>query len=1159
MTTIDTPLQSAKKCSFTIAIIDSDASLCIDLEKRLHCEGCTVLHAFSPEEIPSVLIRKPDFLLIDPASLVGESFDLQSHLSDPYSAGVVVLTSNPDPLMRDDLFGRGVLELLSKNDSPDYTVRSLKRLFGTIAANGAFHVTIISRSDALIESLRRLIAHRRYSLCVVADLCGLSEKWDHSEHKLPDLLLLHTDQENIDASLLMIEEIRHTRMSELPIIVLSDAIGANPTAKLFREGVNEVIELPYSPEKLFLQITSHLDNRIDRKILNYEKNLSLQIKTMIDSKSIVSKTDSRGIITYVNERFAQMSGYSAEELIGKPHNIIRHPDNSPLLFKEMWETIRSKKIFRGIIRNRRKDGANYYVDSMITPIIDDNDKIVEYISIRHDITELIEKQHELENQRRQVQNVLDAQTSLICMVDHARGVVQSNRGFMEFLGVSSLEPEICGFHDPCELFLDVEGGWHLQNHERGVWLERLYEMRGKFVKVAMKDLFGNPCIFAIHVEKIPDQHFSGGVCHLVSLEDVSELSRALREAQLASEAESRFLATMSHEIRTPLNGILGFAELLRESALNDEQKKYLQAIEYSGDTLRQIINDILEVMKLQREDLELNAEPIHLIRELEAILYPFYAQAARKGVELLCFIDPQLPVTVYADILRLKQVLINLISNAIKFTSAGKKVRVRAKLIGTGEGSVRIGFSVADEGIGVKPEHKEAIFKPFVQADNSIAREFGGTGLGLNIVVRVVDAMEGKLFFRSTEGKGSIFHARLTFGSDGISHAYRCQKAIRLYLPAERPSPRFSLVEAYLKRFGSLAYPILHTGALERLEDREDLVLVLFAQMMSSAQIADAIGRFSRAALYLIPPHTDFPLVSKPGDNVVVLPKELTWSSIARGLDICESDDDSPSPDTESATFRGVRILVAEDNDVNRFFIEETLKKLDIASDIAVDGHDAVTKFTTGKYDLVLMDINMPNLDGISAMQQILRYEQELNVPHTPIIGLSADAVEKNIRRYLHQGLDGYLIKPLRKSDLVALLTERFEPCPSHPLSPEPSVEPNKHTSDASGHSLALSVAARLELPEEIIRELFRKFIANAQMILEGIDARQNDRSGLKIEFHSLKGIAKNLYLEPLGSICARIEADLPSLSGDELATRLNELRRETRNAIRRMEEELSA
>lgn len=1158
MNTINAPIFVEEKCALTIALIDENRVLSGQISDRLRNAGCTVIQGYGSADIASIIQQKPDFIVIDPVYDTCNETKLCDYLQTPGAAGVVVFSSDRDFERRNALFECGILEYFSKDETPEYLVEELLRLFETIINNSIHHVTLISSSSSEQADFRRRLLHRHYQLSFILHAIEARNKWNQTEHTLPDLLVLDlADENHLDELLDLIRFIRFIKVSEVPIIVFLDRPDPNLSSKLFRAGVNDVLTRPFRSEELLWSITHHLDYRISQKRLKYEQSLSSQLKAMIDSSSIVSKTDIKGVITYVNDPLCVISGYTREELIGKPHSIIRHPDNPPELFKQMWETIRNKQMYHGIIKNLRKDGSTYYVDSTVAPILDDTDTIIEYISIRNDVTPLIEKQHEIEEQRRRIQNVLDAQTSLICMVDKSRGVVQANLGFMEFLGIKSLHPNVCGFHHLYELFLDTDGTFHIRNGERYVWLERLYGLRGKLVKVAMKDRFFNHHIFSIHVEKIPDQHFSEGICYLVSFEDITELNRALREAQLSSEAESRFLATMSHEIRTPLNGILGFTELLKESALNDEQKKYLQAIEYSGETLRQIINDILEVMKLERGELELHLEPVNLIGELEAILYPFYAHAAKKGVIFLVFIDPKLPVTVQADLLRLKQILINLIGNAVKFTSKGKCVCVRVKKIMDDTDHVTVGFTVADEGIGVKPEQKEAIFNAFVQADNSIAREFGGTGLGLNIVMRVISAMGSKISFKSDLGKGSVFHTKLRFACEAASYGYRCRKeSTYLYLPVKNPPNRFKLLEHYLKRFACCIRNVHRISDVNLIEDTPDTAVVLFMEMMSTAQIAEFSRRFRHAKLYILPASQATPFLPLHSANVVWIPYDLSWSNIVKTFKIYDPDTHKDISQEESPYFRGIRILVAEDNDVNRFLIEEFLKKLGIEAEMAHDGYEAVKKFMTGTFDMVLMDINMPNLDGISATGQIIRFEQEIGRVHTPIIGLSADAVAKNITRYIQKGLDGYLIKPLKKSDLVALFKEFLGHAesfsPTELLMQEEKIDPSEET----GESLSTAVASKLELPRAIVLELFRKFISNATLLIEQIRSHPAPPE-LKMGIHSLKGIAKNLYLEPLGSSCERFETDLAVLNETDRLGHVETICKETETIIRRMQEEL--
>jgi PAS domain S-box-containing protein len=1156
MNIIDTfPHPMVSKCDFTIALIDSDQKLNDHIAQKLRSVGATVLQAFSSESIAGVIAQNPDFIILDPVYDACDEFKLRDYLSNPQAAGVVIFASDANQQRREYLFESGILEFFSKEEPLEDVANEFIRLFKTIKHNGEYHVTMIGGSDFSQQKFKQIVLHRDYQLCFLDKCSALMEKWHGHTHELPDLLLLDfTNPQDIDEALSLIRFVRVVKLSEIPIVLLINETEVNYTSKFYRMGVNSVLVRPYPYEKLLSKITHHLDYQISKKWLHHEQSLSSQLREMIDESSIVSKADPRGIITYVNDAFCEITGYPRAELIGQPHNIIRHPENYPLFFEQMWETIKSKKIFRGIIKNKRKDGSSYYVDSTISAIMDDNDNIIEYISIRHDITPLIEKQHEIEEQRRRIQNVLDAQISLICLVDKSKGVLQSNRGFMEFLGIKSLDPKECGFVNLSDLFLDADDLFYIEDNESLVYLDRLYEMRDQLIKVAMKDRFFNHHVFAVHVEKIQDNNFTKGICYLVSFEDITGLNRALREAKASSEAESRFLATMSHEIRTPLNGILGFAELLAETPLDEQQKKYLKTIEYSGETLRQIINDILDVMKFDRESLELNLELINITGELESIIYPFYSIARKKEVDLLVFIDPKLPTSVEVDFLRLKQVLINLLSNAIKFTPSGKKVYVRIKKLKTVDGKVTIGFTVADEGIGVRAQHKANIFKAFVQADNSIARGFGGTGLGLNIVTRIIAAMNGKIAFKSTFGCGSVFNVLFEFAYNTDKPIYQCQvHTTHLYLPQSKPTARFLLLERYLNHFACCDSHVFRDSVLDNLPDESTSHIILFMDMMSAQEIHDVIKCFTQTKLFIIPSHMSISSQEFSASNVIYLDEEISWSTIAHRLEIDDQHIPAQIQEAQAVTFDDLRILVAEDNEVNQFYIEELLNRLNIGHDLAHDGYQAVKKFMTGSYDLVLMDINMPNMDGITATGQILQYEKETGAKHTPIIGLSADAVAKNIALYLTQGLDGYLIKPLRKSDLSQLLGNYFTP---HTIT---ETIPNHATESImfNDKDLIHFVASKIELPEEIVVNLFKKFISNAETILTKFQEEHEDATALKMAVHSLKGISRNLYFEELGNMCEALEKDLAALAPDAKITRLKQLDEETLKIVAQMKSEL--
>lgn len=799
-----------KQCfGHRISIIDNSA-LAKQLAESFAERGCDIHHIDSIDALQT--LAQSDYLILDPLGF--PDYDFGPFLEKNESVPVIIWSDIVEMSERDRYFQHGVIDILSKNEPLGEICSNLRELFSNISDNHAFHITLISDDPIYKDHFSALVRHRGYRNCYIDNIEILKNKWEEHEHELSDLIVLDMMKENLSEKCFsLIRYLRSERFSEIPIIAIIKDEEPNFIRKLYRYGINDIVHFPYHADMLINALTRHLDFKISKKRFHYDKHLSSQLKAMIDSSSIVSKTNPKGIITYVNDQFCGISGYSREELIGKPHNIIRHPDNSPLLFKQMWHIIQNKKIFHGIMMNRHKNGSPYYVDTTIAPVLNDVDEIVEYISIRHDITPLIEKQHEIEAKRKKIQNVLDAQTSLVCMIDKIKGIENANKSFLDFLGTRTLKEFKESFNDLHDLFLDIDGSIQIRETERYVWLDQLYEKKKRFNKIAMKDYKNNHHIFAIHVEKIPDPSFSEGICYLVSFEDVTELNRALKEAQEASEVESRFLATMSHEIRTPLNGILGFTELIHETSLSEEQKRYFDAVQYSGETLRQIINNILDVMKFSRKNPTFESIPMNLIPELETLFFPFYAQAKEKGVDLLIYIDPTLPITVQTDSLRLKQILNNLIANAIKFTPAGKKVYVRIKKLYENNGKIKVSFSVADEGIGIKENHKSRIFNPFTQADNTIAREFGGTGLGLNIVLRLVDGMEGHLNLKSIDAQGSVFNVKLTFRADAEHYPYRsAHQTTYLYLPSSELTPRFALLERYLKNFTAMG-----TGSLKQI------------------------------------------------------------------------------------------------------------------------------------------------------------------------------------------------------------------------------------------------------------------------------------------------------------------------------------------------------
>jgi len=606
----------------------------------------------------------------------------------------------------------------------------------------------------------------------------------------------------------------------------------------------------------------------------------------------------------------------------------------------------------------------------------------------------------------------------------------------------------------------------------------------KRVAIDAKDIEGND----IRESDINLDTATGTAQAYELLEEIIDQTRRDKEsAQEASEAKSMFLANMSHEIRTPLNGIVGFTELLKDTGLEEEQHEFVEIIEKSSENLLEIINNILDLSKIESNKLEIEDIAFNPIEEFESAVEVYAVRASEKHIDLGCFIDPELEQPLKGDPTKIKEVIINLLSNAVKFTSSSGSINVDIRKLEPEEsGKTRIRFEIQDSGIGVTSEQKSKIFEAFSQADTSITRKYGGTGLGLTISSRFIELMGGQLDLHSEPGKGTTFYFTIDFEEietlgESTKGSFASINALVLESSHKTKRQETYLLE-YLDFHGVSYTTFKDIDELEDLQRQINYDLIFIDYDYTQEDMLSIYDKLPQKLILLTKSYFMKKIDSLNLNIFKTLYEPLNSSKIKQVLenyhnqnfDAQKAKKQNRKKFVSNASKFNANVLVAEDNIINQKLIKRTLEDLELTVDVASNGLEAFQKRKDGNFDLIFMDIQMPFLDGVEATKEILEYEEDYNQPHVPIIALTANALKGDRERFLRAGLDEYTTKPLVRAEIISLL--------NHFLA--------DHAIDSQVHK---TINEQLEEKEEDDAELeIESEVENAHLIIDTEDEEKS-------------------------------------------------------------------
>ncbi len=784
------------------------------------------------------------------------------------------------------------------------------------------------------------------------------------------------------------------------------------------------------------KLVGTLHDITDRKQVENSMRVSDRALQSISQGVIITNADR--LIIAANAEFSAITGYSEAEIIGKNCRFLQGPKTDQETRKAMRIAQDNTTEFYGEILNYRKDGSPFWNELTITPVLDNQGVLINFVGITRDITIRKKSERIVKESEILFRTLCESSPFGIFRTDQAGKCIYVNRRWQEIYGMSLQE--------------SLGEGWTRAIHP--IDKAKVYDKWQKSAAIAKTFSMDfrvqrrDGTISYIFVQARPvilDDKSQAG--YVGSVTDITkrkqtelELLNAKEAAETTSKIKSEFLATMSHEIRTPMNGIIGMTSLLLESPVTAGQKEMLEAVRESGDALMAIINDVLDYSKIESEMLDLIKKEFDFPALIDGVMDLFIPNLVGKKMELTAIIHPDIPSQMTGDPGRLRQVLINLVGNAIKFTEAGEVVLTvdwDAETILTPPPRLR--FLIRDTGVGMTTEQQQILFRPFTQADSSTARTHGGTGLGLTISKRLIELMGGSIGMHSIPNTGSTFWFTLPGLADGPAMPSSTRKKSTLVLESH-PAARIGILSS-LQALGIKAEPVTDTCALiarmpsEKSHQQEFDTIIIGSDYLDVESMT-ALRKFRESRnvegirIILTGPITAS--LSQNFDLTLVdafISKPIKRSSLSQ---LFNARANKTTEATVEATFHGtpspaeitpLRVLLVEDNPINLRLAVLMLEKLHYRPDCALNGREAIEAFKQQTYDLILMDCHMPEMDGYETTRLIRQIEaSHRSGEHVRIIALTAAALKGERERCVAAGMDDHLVKPLTLQTLDKLM-----------------------------------------------------------------------------------------------------------------------------------------